>query len=312
MQLDEAVRAAADAVPPYRGEIEDVHRRWRRRRDRRRAGAMAGAVAAVVAIVVAVVLPRPADPPPPAAPSGPVQRLAVPDGDGWAEMLPDGTRRSLPVGRADSVNLLPDGRMLAQFDGEARLLRPDGSVQRRHGVPVEGTALVMNVDDTVLEVWGAEGLMLLRWDSLRFDWRVPGDRPGIDMVVDDVASMSGDRLVMVPSVDRCAPQVVSAVNTMPVALLPLDGLRCTAVSGVWLSPDGATVAVRYAARRPAGEADRLALISVDTRVVHTDIALGGPDPATADRRELWLAWQDNRSVYGLLSGPDQRVSASID
>jgi hypothetical protein len=312
MQLDEAVRAAAEAVPPYRGEIADVHRRWRRRRDRRRAGAAAGAVAAVVAIVVAVVVPRPADPPPPAAPSTPVQRLAVPDGGGWAEMLPDGTRRPLPVRGADSVNLLPDGGMVAMYDGEARLLRPDGSVLRRHGVPVEGTALVMNADAEILEVWGAEGLMLLRWDSPRFDWRVPGDRPGIDMVVDDVASMSGDRLVMVPSADRCAPQVVSAVNTMLVARLSLDGLRCTAVSGVWLSPDGATVAVHYAARRPAGETDRLALISVDTRAVRTDIALRRPDPSTPEGRTLWLAWQDNRSVFGCCSGPDQRVSVSID
>ena len=125
----------------------------------------------------------------------------------------------------------------------------------------------MRADDRSVLLWSPEGLGRVDWASGIWQPMFQGDRPGIDMVLDSVASVSGDELVMVSSTDRCTPEVISIVNTGPIARLPLDALGCTVVSGVWLSPDGATVAVHYEAQREAGETDRLALVGVDDRVI---------------------------------------------
>jgi hypothetical protein len=257
----------------------------------------------------------------------PAVRLGA--GQPVGELLPDGRIRGHEVAGADSWDRsvgLPDGRIVAlgPLDTMPGVEREDGAdvaglkinlvvtgtsgaveVQRdvrRKGEPVS----LLTATGTTAYLWRPAGLVA--HDLAAGTERVLVSRralgvPGVLNGSIEAADLAGDRLVFSRASDPCAPSVLDVRSGAVVGNLRMSIVDCAGVSGLRLSPDGATVAVVYRTS-DMDSAVRLALVRTTGAAVLSDSDVAGTEPAAVPKHNkqvmVDLAWRDDRTLRAVV------------
>jgi hypothetical protein len=251
--------------------------------------------------------------------------LKLGNGDPVGELRPDGRLVGHDVVGADSWDRsigLPDGRTVAlgpvdtapgadRKDGvdvaglkiNLVVAGADGAVQLQRDVRRKGESVaLLTASGTTAYLWRPAGL--ITHDLVSGAERVLVSRKalGVTDVFDgsvEAADLVGERLVVSRSSDPCEPAILDTRTGAAVTTLRFSDLDCKWVTGLRLSPDGATAAVVYQTS-DVDSGFRIAVARIAGAAVLTDREV----PATArkptakqDQQVLTdVAWQDDRTL----------------
>jgi hypothetical protein len=257
-------------------------------------------------------------------------RSGVDAPNGFVELLPDGTLRTLTPPRfnagIDSLVALPDGGQVLlgivdlrpgvkRPDGEGvvgiedRLVaqRPDGSIVANRNVRIHGeTVRLIGADARSAVLWRSSGIV--EHDILAgTETSLPGPtsaflgEPALPLAVSTQARLVAGSTGQTPTGGRCSTVVlVGYTGTTTPVTLPSASSHC-ALLDVRFSPTGDALAVAYAPSTQATPLQaRLAVFDsqagrlIDDQALYTAAWPLGTDLASSDLRGL--AWLDERTV----------------
>ncbi|GAA2565648.1 hypothetical protein GCM10010435_43110 [Winogradskya consettensis] len=310
--LNTLVRDVAHDAPGYTGSLDEVYRRYRRRR--RGKAAVGGVLALLLMAGLGLTIDRrPQETPPPAQPAASqntkrAQGIVVHGdprlkggvkitGTFW-DVWPDQVVASFDIHGVtwDGAVALPGGRVVAVERGAGghtwSLVEVDrsGTTLLRRELPAsKGEPMsLLTADESTAYVWHKRSLVA-------HDLATGTERPVLEIGTGPIQAVdyADGRLAVVGMSADCQLNLGSGKPIEALAAAMPPELRCGSVTDLRLSPDGKAIAVAY--RRMDRDEQRVALLNLPAAEVLADQQVTA---TSAD--QIRLAWQDNRTLNGVV------------